>query len=550
MGTSLALAFFGTAISAGYYLHLKRIIMDDALTQSELVLHEVEAIRAYVKEVLRPKMYDLHNRDTFVIEAMSTTYISLNIMHRFSAQMPGFDYRRVSLNPHNPANRADLFEEEMFDWFEADAERRFWQGTVNRDDGTFLISMVPDYFEESCMRCHSDPQLAPTALIERYGPDGGFRFKAGDLGGLNSVSIPISKPLRQVRRCSVAIFLGAVTLTTLLLAVLNWLFGRLVLSRLATILETLGQTTDPHAEIDTPPIEGKTPKEGRPSDELDHLEDRFRHLRSYVVTARKGAGSEPNFIGPYVVTAPLAAGAMSWLYLGHHSGTKMPVTLKIPFAEILTNPLYGACLKTELRVLELTGPHPNLPAIEARIGDVLVIGSRFPPPLMDRLDRHGRANTALITEVTTQLCKLLGDLHAGGVAHHNICLAHLYMGPDNVLKLDDFGLASHRDLPDTIQESGVGPQGDRNWMAPEQLSGVRGDSRSDIYSVGVLLYRLLSGKLPTGMAGVDLNPGRLRADGIPGPWRQVITRALATEADRRYQWIEDLQRDIETRTNR
>lgn len=54
--------------------------MFDAMTKSEVILREAEAIRSYVKEELRPKMYALHGKDTLIIEAMSTTYISTRIM--------------------------------------------------------------------------------------------------------------------------------------------------------------------------------------------------------------------------------------------------------------------------------------------------------------------------------------------------------------------------------------------------------------------------------------------------------------------------------------
>jgi len=167
-------------ISTLYYLHLKKIMMAEALNKSEVVLREVESIRGYVKSVLRPKMYALHTKDSFIIEAMSTTYVSSNIMKRFEQKMPGYHYRRVSLNPHNPDNMADEFEEEMFEWFEDDRKRSFWQGIVKKDAASYFVSMVPDYFEKRCLHCHSDPAIAPKELIERYGADGGFRFEEGD----------------------------------------------------------------------------------------------------------------------------------------------------------------------------------------------------------------------------------------------------------------------------------------------------------------------------------------------------------------------------------
>ncbi|MEA3231000.1 MAG: DUF3365 domain-containing protein, partial [Thermodesulfobacteriota bacterium] len=146
-------------ISTLHYFHLRKILMSEALNKSEVVLREVESIREYIKSVLRPKMYALYSQDTFIIEAMSTTYISLNIMKRFGQKMPGYFYRRVSLNPHNPDNMADEFEEEMVEWFEDDRSRNFWQGIVKKNSASYFVSMVPDYFEKRCLHCHSDPAI-------------------------------------------------------------------------------------------------------------------------------------------------------------------------------------------------------------------------------------------------------------------------------------------------------------------------------------------------------------------------------------------------------
>lgn len=128
--------------------------MNDAMTKSEVILREVEAIRFYIKQELRPKMFELHGSNTFIIEAMSKTYISTRIMARFAETMPDYLYRRASLNPHNPNNLADPFEEEMFTWFEEDSSRRFWQGIVKKNGSSYFVSMVPDYFTKSCIRCH------------------------------------------------------------------------------------------------------------------------------------------------------------------------------------------------------------------------------------------------------------------------------------------------------------------------------------------------------------------------------------------------------------
>ena len=230
------LTVFAIGISTLSYFHLRKILMAEALNKSEIVLLEVESIRDYIKSILRPKMYDLYSQDTFIIEAMSTTYISLNIMKRFGQKMPGYIYRRVSVNPHNPDNMADEFEEEMSDWFEDDRSRSFWQGIVRKGSASYFVSMVPDYFEKRCLHCHSDPAIAPKTLIDRYGSQAGFRFKAGDLAGVNSISIPVSKPLAHIKKLSILTFIVTIAIMGLLLFVLNLLFEKLLLNLASTEL--------------------------------------------------------------------------------------------------------------------------------------------------------------------------------------------------------------------------------------------------------------------------------------------------------------------------
>ena len=99
-------------------------------------------------------------------------------METFSQSMPNYIFRRVSVNPLNPRNLADSFEEEMLDWFEQDTTRAFWQGVVKKNGESFFVSMIPDYFTKPCMRCHGNVDDAPQSLIDRYGKDNGS-YRAG-----------------------------------------------------------------------------------------------------------------------------------------------------------------------------------------------------------------------------------------------------------------------------------------------------------------------------------------------------------------------------------
>ncbi len=515
--------------------------MFDAMTKSEVILREAEAIRSYVKEELRPKMYALHGKDTLIIEAMSTTYISTRIMARFAETMPHYVYRRVSLNPHNPKNLADPFEEEMFEWFEEDSERLFWQGIVKKNGDSFFVSMLPDYFTPACIRCHGAADTAPKELIERYGTEGGFRFEAGDLAGINSVSIPVSDSLREAWQGSLVLF--AITLfgSLVLLWLLTQVFQRLVIERLGVMLSLVNEKKK------------ESGASAGPGDELDMLTASLGSLNSYVQSARKGSSLQPNFIGDYVVEKPIASGAMSWLYDGHSVGSDAKISLKIGFDEVLQNPLYKACLETELHLFE-TLSHPCLPEVKERVEDVLILSEIRGSSLVTLCSEKPLGGRQLLT-MFSQLCDLTATLHSTGIVHHDLRPQILMLDDEQRLSLIDMGLAVSDQQPDPIVAAGLGPQGDLLYLAPEQIQGRRGDPRSDIYGIGILLYLTTTGRLPfteKKKSSIQkwlqrkeqmVNP-RIYRPGLSAALEQVILKALSYDLGNRYQWVEDLWDDL------
>lgn len=537
--SALILLGGGVLLSVLSFWNTRRLLMSEAMTKSEVILQEVEAIRSYVKKELRPKMYELHGADTFIIEAMSTTYVSTTIMERFAESMPNYIYRRASLNPHNPRNLADPFEEEMFDWFEEDRERSIWQGVVKKNGESFFISMHPDYIGPACIRCHGKVEDAPQSLVDRYGTKGGFRFQVGDLTGINSVAIPVSSSLRAAWQGSLVLFLITFCGSLVLLWLFNLLFHHLVIERLGVMLSLVAEKK-------------KEKREVGPGDELDVLKASLGSLRSYVRSARKGSSLQPNFIGDYVVTSPIAAGAMSWLYEGYAITPEDKVSLKIGFDEVLQNPLYRSCLETEMYLFENMS-HRCLPTVRERVEDVLVFKEVQGSSLLSLLNKGLFDDKQLFT-VFSQLCDLTASLHAAGIVHHDLRPQVLMLDDKDQVHLIDMGLAASDQQPDPIIAAGLGPQGDLLYLAPEQIQGKRGDPRSDIYGLGILLYLATTGRLPFTDKKRSTqkwikhkeqieNPKTYRAS-LSDSLEQVILKALSYDINKRYQWVEDLWEDL------
>ena len=123
------------------------------------------------------------------------------------------------------------------------------------------------------------------------------------------------------------------------------------------------------------------------------------------------------------------------------------------------------------------------------------------------------------------------------------------------LRLIDMGLAASDQQPDPIVAAGLGPQGDLLYLAPEQIWGKRGDPRSDIYGLGILLYLVTTGRLPFSEKRRSTqrwmqhkehieNPRTIRTS-MADSLEQVILKAMEYNIKKRYQWVEDLREDLE-----
>jgi signal transduction histidine kinase len=204
--------------SAFTYLILKENAVRDAYNLGRLRLTTMGAIKHYVAEELRPIFYrEMPGR--FIVEGMSRSFVAADIALRVQRDFPGYTYKHASLNPKNPLNTADSFEQGIITDFMKDRNRREWQGFRTLPDGEYYaIAQAGEVFSADCLLCHGDPAAAPRELTQRYGSTAGFNFKTGELADAAFVYIPISLPLAAARK------LVAV------LIVMYSLFGLLILS--------------------------------------------------------------------------------------------------------------------------------------------------------------------------------------------------------------------------------------------------------------------------------------------------------------------------------
>ncbi len=179
--------------------------------------------------------------------------------------------------------------------------------------------------------------------------------------------------------------------------------------------------------------------------------------------------------------------------------------------------------------------------------------------LQQVLDTHTQAHTqpsiADTVRMGAAIARAAHSLHQQNTCHLDLKPANVLLHPQGHAVLLDFGLSSHAHYPDLLAEELRKAVGSPAWIAPEQVVGVRGDPRSDIFAIGVMLYELATGELPFGNPQTDggmrqrlwmdpTPPRRLRPE-LPQWLQEVVLRCLEPEAAKRYPSAAHLAFDLE-----
>jgi PAS domain S-box-containing protein len=278
VGLGIILFCFCLFTTTIIYHFQKNLLEEKIFKQTELVMAYLESTRSYIREVLRPRMYEELDEDQFIIEAMSTSYITRVIMDRFKETLPAIKYRRTAMGARNPDFEANTQEREMIEYFRAHPEEQEWHTVKRLDSERYFTLYRPVIFSASCMHCHGEPENAPAVINQSYGEVRGFQQKVDEVGGILSISIPLEEGLTQIWNRSFQMF-GTVLLLALLLYSTIWLlFHQLIITNLRDLL-TLFRTTLDDSDKSPAPQGMKGHKE--------ELEELFRSARTLVKHLQK-----------------------------------------------------------------------------------------------------------------------------------------------------------------------------------------------------------------------------------------------------------------------
>jgi len=260
-------------------------------------------------------------------------------------------------------------------------------------------------------------------------------------------------------------------------------------------------------------------------------------------------------IGDYEVIGEIGAGGIGRVYKVRHAISHRMEALKLLRPDQLDHPDMADRFVKEIRVLASLN-HPGIAALHTafRYGDVLLMTMEFVEgeTLSYKL-REDSIDMWIGLSYISQVLQALMYAHERGVVHRDIKPSNIMITSGNKAKLLDFGLAvSELDGERSRTGSIVGSL---HYMSPEQVRGVKVDARSDLYSLGITLYELLTGKLPIqGTSQYEIMDGHLRQNpappreinpSIPSDLATVVMRALHKDPADRIQTAQEFLRGLE-----
>lgn len=247
----------------------------------------------------------------------------------------------------------------------------------------------------------------------------------------------------------------------------------------------------------------------------------------------------------FKIVEPLYAGALAEVYRAVDTLTHRAVVIKVPSMDIINNPLVYYHFQNEVHVLDKIN-HPRIVRLiqRGRSTAYSVFEYISGEELRKRMNTHGIFSVSQAKHYITQSAEGLAYLHGCGIVHLDIKPENIIVTPMDTVKIVDFGLARQLGTLDVLREDFTRPHGTPYYAAPEQLERYRDDPRTDLYSLAMVFYEMLTGRLPFEKSTDLVRVRRTRKDD-PVPPRQYrkdlpeeidafIIKALSREPENRY----------------
>ena len=257
----------------------------------------------------------------------------------------------------------------------------------------------------------------------------------------------------------------------------------------------------------------------------------------------------------YEILERIGTGGMAVVYKAKCHRLNRLVAVKILKADLAQDEDFRRRFNAESQAVAQLS-HPNIVSVYDvyRGGDTEYIVMELIDgiTLKQYMEKRGQLNWRESLHFITQIMRGLSHAHSRGIVHRDIKPQNIMVLRDGSVKVADFGIACLENSAQTLTQEALGSV---HYISPEQARGDRTDARSDIYSAGVVLYEMLTGRLPfegdsavsvaiQHLSSIPLAPREINPD-IPEQMELICMKAMASDIDRRYHSADDMIADLE-----
>ncbi len=257
---------------------LKKDTENQIASKALILIETMNSVRDYTSTQVKPELVD--RIDTVFLPETIPAYSAREVfegLRKKDRDYRNFFYKEATINPSNLRDKANPFEKTLVEKFIDNEELREQRGFYNAPGGKlFYIARPIKITQESCLQCHSTPDVAPKSVIDRYGSVNGMGWKMNEIVGAQMISVPAETVITQANQSWVIIMAIVSIIFALVIVLVNYLLNRQVIHPLKKIARVAEEVSTGYMDAEF---------EQTANDEIGSLAEAFQRMKLSLAMA-------------------------------------------------------------------------------------------------------------------------------------------------------------------------------------------------------------------------------------------------------------------------